>query len=125
MSQELTLNSNIRFLKGGVDSGQISFASNVKQTITGTRMIHTAQSIGFAARELLQLGELANVGYLEAINRDATNFIELFLDASTGAAFAKLKAGDSMRLPANGNNATPAAKADTTACLLEFIAVEQ
>lgn len=118
MANELTIQCSVSFAKNGI---VVPFGIPAKlRDVTGDRYIQTLQVIG-TAEEALQKGELGNLGYCLAINRDATNFVTI--RAATGLAGGiKLKPGDACLFRCSGNS--PFAIADTAPVNLEFILIE-
>lgn len=125
MADELTYNANVRFIKGGLDTGQVSLGSNLKFSITGTRATRLAQSIGFSAREALDLGEITAPGHLIVKNLDSTNFVNVFTDVTTGTGVAKLFPSEFCIIPTHSALAAPAAQADTAAVLVDVLVIER
>jgi len=126
MASELTLNANIRFQPAsGIDSGVLSFANNLKFTITGTVMSHHSQSVGFAAREAIVLGEVTAPGWLVVKNRDITNIVHVFTDATTGTGIATLNPGEFCIIPLHADGAVPAVQAAVAACIAEFFIIKR
>lgn len=76
------------------------------------------QSVGFASRAVLGLGGVSTVGYCLLHNADATNYIQVFPNA-TDAACLRLKAGEWALLRFD-QGATPNVQANTAACNLEY-----
>jgi hypothetical protein len=115
---ELTITTTFAFNKG--DYSQ-AFNGIFSLTVTGTEYIRNVQNIGISL-EALDVGDFTTKGFMFAINRDATNYVELFPDSSGTTAFAKLKAGEPclVRL----GTSTPYAKADTAAINLEYLIIE-
>lgn len=72
------------------------------------------------SEEAINLGEATAPGYAIFINRDATNYIELKV-ATSGAIFAKLKAGECCLLRLGSGAQVPYAIANTAACQLEYL----
>lgn len=131
MSQELTYNVNVRFNKSGFDTGQATLASNQKYDITGTKCSRLVQSVGFSAREAVEMGEVTAPGHLIIKNLDATNYVEVWTDATSGTGVAKLlpgaapTGGEFCVIPTHVDMIAPGVKAATAACLIEVIVVER
>lgn len=96
----------------------------VEKTVTPaiTKYLKARQSIGFAAEEAIQLGEVTSPGWFFAINRDASNFIVL-RTASSGTIFAKLLPGEFCFIRIGSGAQAPTAQADTGVCVLEYVVV--
>ncbi len=119
MSDELTLKVSLSFSKGGTS---VSLALGPTDfDVAGTNAIHHRQSIGITEEALL-LGDVAVGGYLIAVNRDATNFIEI--RGNTGIAdLIRLEPGDFCMFRVT-DDAVPYAIADTGACELEYALID-
>jgi len=117
MANELSINfSQFKFEKNG-SSVNRSFG-NLLRDVAGKVHVHTFQTIGTAAEEVLGKGEITTVGYVAVRNADATNFVEV---GTTGKLAAKLKAGDIAVFRANGD---VYAKANVANVDVEFILIE-
>lgn len=115
MADELKLQLSLTFEKNGaVITRQLSDQFDVagSATISGTPSIGTSD-------EVLALGDVATNGYLLLHNLNATNYIEF---GSDGASYPnRLNAGEFGVMRWNG--AAIHAKANTAACLLEYILI--
>lgn len=120
MADELEFKiTNFTFEKGGVKVERAP--GSVDVTITGDHAIHKTQEIGTSA-ENLDKGEITTPGYGLFHNLDGTNFVEIGYDDTGFKPTVKIESGEwaLFRLA----QATPQAKADTAACDLEFILIE-
>jgi hypothetical protein len=126
MAQELTLNLDYRFIKGGKDTGKETLLSNAKFDVAGNRDLDTVQEVGFAAKEAVQKAEVVATGAMLIVkNLDATNFVNLFTDGSSGTGITKIGPGQVAVLPAvHADAAVPALQADTAMCRCRIIWVE-
>jgi len=124
MSAEITMTQSLQVVKGNVNLSWLP-ASGATVTMTGTRTSRIQQSIGFAAEEALQLGELSGaLGYVMFKNLDATNYVEI-LTGTGGVKFCKLLAGETAGPFRLGSQVTaPYAQANTAAVLLDMWFVE-
>jgi hypothetical protein len=127
MANEITINSTIRLDKGGSDYTFPSDGSPFTIDMTGTNYLMNRQIIGFAAEEALLLGDVdisANGAWFCAVNRDATNFVEI--RTGTGVAdLIKIRPGEPCGPILFTTTATaPFAIADTANCELEYILIE-
>ena len=115
MANELTVTVSTAYTKGEVDIPSRTTRKTV--TVTGNVLIEGVQSIG-TSEETLALGEVATnlAGYIELINTDGTNYVEI--GNSTGAYQIKLKAGEPAVFRLDGWAAIYA-KANTAAVLLQ------
>lgn len=91
MSAEIQISASIAVRKGGtmdgIDTGVVSV------TMTGNRILHHRQSVGFAAEEALVLGEVPAGGLCLIINRDATNYVQV-RRATGQTAMLRIPAGE-------------------------------
>lgn len=117
MANELTLSGSITFN----DTDETAAVSALNASMTGTRFIHSRQSVGFSADEVVELGELtgATLGWAYFKNLDSTNFVQI-KTASSGTAIVKLKPGEFALFRFGSGVTAPYAIANTAACLLEF-----
>lgn len=116
MANEISVTGSISLSNTNIEITK-SFSDLVTQT---TERYHASvQTIG-TTEEALTIGDISTIGYGIFHNADTTNFIELGL---TGSYTVKLKAGEwaIFRLDSNA----PYAKADTAACKLEYILLEE
>ena len=120
MADEITLTISLKFNKGST-----TFTEGVNDLgidVAGSVIMHNRQSVG-TLEEAIVLGDVGMGGYILAINRDATNFVEI--RAATGVAdMVKLLPGEPacFRFPASAT--APFAIADTGACELEYWLIE-
>jgi len=117
MSNELSITAKLNFSKGGA---KVTRAITDLIDVTGDAFTHQIQSVGTTEEELAQGADLGTPGYVLAINLDATNYVEI--GSTTGVYDIKLKAGEIAVW--RHNSATIFAKADTAACLVEYIIAE-
>ncbi len=120
MADELTIRASLTFEKG--DTEVELLLGPKKRDVAGTNGLKNRQSIGFAAEEAVLVGDVAAGGYFIAVNRDATNYVEL--RAGSGLAdLIRLLPGDlcMFRLAAD---ATLYAQANTAAVELEYAIVD-
>ncbi len=118
MAAEGVLVISLQFTKGNIPpqtfaSGSVSF------DVAGSNYIRNVQNIG-TSKEAMLLGDVGTPGYVLLHNLDATNFVEVFPNA-TDAGLVKLLKGEwaLFRLDA----AAPYLKADTAACNVEIFAL--
>jgi len=118
MANEGTLSCSVRFSKSSREASQ-SY-SGIQIDVSGDKVTRLIQEIG-TAEEALDVGDVGTAGYIIMKNLDDTNFIEIRPGSGT-ADLIKLKAGEvaMFRLALNG----PYAIADTAACDLEFLLIE-
>ena len=118
MANELTVSCSMRFSKSGREASQ-SY-SGIRIDVSGDKITRVIQEIG-TDEEALDVGDIGTAGYVIMKNLDDTNYIEI--RPGTGEAdLIKLKAGEvaMFRLALNG----PYAIANTAACDLEFLLIE-
>jgi hypothetical protein len=120
MADELTITTSLTFRPN--TSKNVLFSKQGSFDVTGSKHHWTEQTIG-TSEEALGLGDLATVGWFVCYNHDDENFVTI--RAGSGAA-------DLVKVPPGGlagpfylASATPYAIADTAACLLEYLVVEQ
>jgi len=117
MANELTVSVRLTFSKGGA---KVSRTLTDSITVTGDTFTHEVQSVGTTEEELAQGADLGTPGYMLIINLDATNYVEV--GSTTGVYDIKLKAGEICLY--RHNSATVYAMANTAACLVEYILIE-
>lgn len=114
MANELTITAALEYEKGGI--AQRIYESKTI-TVTGTEVSNHIQSIG-TTEEAVAVSDIGTQGYIYAKNLDSTNYVTLGL---TGGLAIKLKAGELALFRAAG---AMYAKADTAACRVHFIVIE-
>jgi hypothetical protein len=119
MANELSITTTMAFIKGNYSQSFVPSAFSL--TVSGTKYVKNVQNIGTTI-EALSVGDMTTPGYLLAINRDATNYVELYAVITDTVPFAKLKAGEPclIRLGCTA----PAAKANTASINLEYLIIE-
>lgn len=119
MASEITVKAA---LSAGKGSTSVALSIGPTQfTLTGTKMLKNRQSIG-TTEEALEMGEIASGGWFLCVNRDATNYVQI--QAGSGAlAMVRLKAGEFCLLRFD-SGATPYLKANTAACEVEYVLLE-
>jgi hypothetical protein len=115
MSNELALTASMVYTKFST-SESASFSGSVD--VVGNNFIHHVQNVGFASDEALELGDVTVGGYLVAVNRDGTNFVQIF-GATGETALVQLLPGDFCQFRVDPG-ATVFVQADTDAVLLEY-----
>lgn len=115
MANELALTASMVYTKFST-SESASFSGSVD--VTDNNFIHHVQNVGFASDEELVLGDVTVGGYFIGVNRDGSNFIQIF--GQTGdTALAQLLPGDFCMFRVDPG-ATVFVQADTASCLLEY-----
>ena len=117
MANEIAISVSISFSKGGAT---VSRLEAIQVTVTGDAFSHEVQEVGTAEEELAQGADLGTPGYMFIKNLDATNYVEV--GSTTGVYDIKLKAGEIALY--RHNSATVYAKANTAACLCEYLLIE-
>ena len=117
MAGELSLKVSLSFSKG---NAEVRRSEGISVTVTGDAFSHEVQSVGTTEEALAQGADLGTPGYLLVINLDATNYVEV--GSTTGVYDIKLLAGEFALY--RHNSATVYAKANTAACLVEFVLIE-
>ncbi len=119
MANELTVTGSISFTKLPVSLISMSEPGKTFD-VAGAKYVRGVQNIGIAAEAIL-LGDVATPGWFFIKNLDPTNFVQI-LTALAGAAFLKLKPGES----AIGRFAVaaPAALANVAPGNIEYLILE-
>jgi hypothetical protein len=112
-----TLNLSVGFSKGGAS---VTKSKSLNVTVTGDAFTHAVQEVGTVEEELVQGADLGTPGYVYIINLDSTNYVEI--GSTTGVYQIKLKAGEFALF--RHNSSTIYAKANTGACNVEYLIVE-
>lgn len=99
---------------GSTDMAIVDFL----KTISTKRWIKLKMNVA-ATEEAIPLGDVGTLGYFFAINRDATNFINI-KTGTGGTIIAKLTAGAPCLIPFGSGVTAPYAIADTAACQMEY-----
>ena len=118
MANEIAILVNLSFSKGGAS---VSRSESIQVTVTGDAFSHEVQAIGTTEEELAQGADLGTPGYMFIKNLDATNYVEV--GSTTGVYDIKLKAGEVCLY--RHNSATVYAKANTAACNVEYLLIEE
>lgn len=118
MANEITYQFQVQLVNGNLRD---AFNSNSKASDQASAfLIRNVQTVGFAAHEALQLGDLTDLGYAAFQNLDDTNYIEVGIDVGASFyPFVKLLAGE-LCLVKLGTNA-PYAQANVAAVDLFYI----
>lgn len=119
MADELTNRASLTFEKGGTTVTLTWGPTDID--VSGTNALHNRQNVG-TSEEALLLGDVAAGGWFFGINRDATNYIEI--RAGSGLAdLVKIKPGE-FAFFRTAADATPYVIADTAACELEYVVID-
>lgn len=116
MSQEITNTSQFTYRKNGA---VITRNTSTTNDASGNGAVQNIQSIG-TTDETLDKGDVGTVGFLYAKNLDPTNYVDIGPDGTSYPI--RLKAGEDCRTKWNGSAVH--AKANTAACLLDYVLIE-
>ncbi len=117
MANELNISVSLSFRKGGAS---VDRAESGSFTVTGDAFSHEVQEVGTSEEQLAQGADLGTPGIVFIKNLNATYYVEI--GSTTGVYDIKIKAGEFALY--RHNSATIFAKANTAACLVEYIIVE-
>jgi len=118
MSDELKVSASIDCtLSSGAS---IKKRKHATLDVTGDTLEYGTLSVGTSEEELTQLADLGTLGYLFLYNTDSSNYVEA--GHSTGSYCVKVRAGGIALYEHNG--ATIYLKANTAACVVEFVLIE-
>ncbi len=119
MANEITVSCSMKVVNGNMRFDRKINSVQVDQAAVGSN--GGVQEIGFAAHEVIALGDLGTLGYVILRNLDDTNFVEIGRDiAAAFQSFASLKPGEP-QLFRFAAGVVPYAQADTAAVDLEFM----
>jgi hypothetical protein len=125
MANELTASGSLVF-----DDGDTVVSLDVSEflvTLTTVRFTRVRQQVG-TSEEAINLGEVAgaSLGWMIAINRDTTNYVELRSATGAGNDVVKLPAGNGFAIFHWGSDVSaPFAIANTAACWVDFLIAQQ
>jgi hypothetical protein len=119
MPNEITVSGSLSAKKGGVSVS--SAFGPAKLTLAGDDYIEYTQTVATTPGSALSIGSSGTAGWAMIRNMDETNFVTI-RDGSSGDDVIKLKAGEFclFRLATS----TPHAVADTAACRVHCLIVE-
>lgn len=121
MANEITVAAELRFSKGGAQDGLSLGPATF--TLTGTRYQKGRQSIGFAAEEVLTLGEVVAGGWCMVRNLDATNYVSIRAVAAA-TPLVRINAGEIALFRLHQSATAPTAQANTAAVEIEYLVLE-
>lgn len=123
MANEITLTLGLTVSKGGVTE---TFNPGQKQfTMSGTNIARLTQTVGFAAAEVLILGDVVGApGYILMHNLDATNYVEVFNETGATLPVVHLRPGGYALFEFAASATAPFVQANTGACKIEFLVVQ-
>lgn len=121
MANELTLTLQFKYTTGNLNINPEG-KTGATVTVTGTNALSHVQNIG-TSEEAITLGDVTPGGYCYVENLDGTNFVSL--RQATGASdFLRLKAGEACIFRMDADATAPFAIADTAACDVLFVLLE-
>lgn len=121
MANEIKMEVYLEFDDGGGMEAVKCQPGVVNVDVTGGDYVYRKQNIGTSAENLAQ-GEIGTPGYMIAHNLDGANYVEIGYDDSGFKPTVRLNAGEWALF--RHTQATPQAKADTSACDIEYLLVE-
>lgn len=117
MADELRLTISLAFSKGGAS---VTKVKNLSLDVTGDAFTNGVQQIGTSEESISISADIGTPGYVLLCNLDSSNYVEF--GSTTGVYDIKLKAGEVALY--RHNSGTIYAKANTSPCNVEFIAIE-
>lgn len=117
MANEATIVGAMSFTKSGVSS---SLLKQVFETMTGSDFVHGYQTIG-TSEEAIAIGDVTAGGWIMIINKDATNYIKVHKTGDVANYIIRLNAGEFALFRAA---VAPYATADTSACEIEYLVID-
>lgn len=119
MANEIRFASELSVTNGGLTAGQ-SISGSATQTTPG--VLQNRQTIATGGSTIAFTG-LTAARWIQIKNIDATNFVDIGPDSGGLVGFARLKAGEDMKLPLKPG-VTVKAIADTASVVIELTALE-
>ncbi len=119
-SNELKIRLNVDYRKGAALPQKIRTHQTISVTGNNVKGL-SVQAVGTSKENLEQPADLGTLGWVFLHVLDATNFVEFGDDAD--APSIKLLAGESCFVRWNATDVS--AKADTAACDVEFMMIEE
>ncbi len=120
MANELQVIGQLSFTKSPAASITIGSSAAAQFSVTGSKYTRGVQNIATSA-EVIELGDVGTPGWFYIKNLDPTNFVTI-LSGVAGAALLKLKPNE--WAIGRFGVAAPAAQADTAACNIEYLIIE-
>ena len=117
MANEIHTNVSLSVVKGGAKANRVE---SVSIDMSGDSLTHGVQGIPTGGEVLAESDELGTAGLCFIKNLDTVNYITVGSDATANHTI-KLKAGESTLFRAAGS---VYAKANTAACNVEYIIIE-
>ena len=120
MADEASIVCTLTFTKNGM-SKPIAMGGTFTVTVSGDTPVCTVKSIGYAAAEAIDVGEITVPGYLIIHNLDATNYVKIKIATGATTFFARVQPGKWALIPLDPTDAAaPFIIASTAACLVEY-----
>lgn len=119
MANEATMLGSLAFSKGSVQGKSLNPGSK-QINVSGSNYVEGSMSVPTSSTAL-PLGSIATPGCFIIVNLDGTNYIEV-LSATGGSVLLKIKPGEFA--VGRFGVAAPAVKANTSACLIDYLIVE-
>lgn len=123
MANELTLNANLSYEDAEGTSDTLDVVDLIK-SVTTKQVIHQKVSVPTGTSVAgLDFSAVPAVGYVMFINKDPTNYIDLYTDGLTDV-FARLDPAGGFAFIKAGTNAQGiGALANSAACQMEYLAI--
>lgn len=120
MANEITISGSISGTKpGAVESLSVS---GLTITMTGTDYVKKTQTIGTSS-EALGLIDAGTIGLCLIKNLDTTNYVEV-RGRSADLHLLRINAGEFALFRFSGDSTAPEVKANTAACIVEYVIFE-
>lgn len=117
MASELSVSASINFSKSGIT---LVKSHNITTDVAGDAFTYQVQSIGTVEEAIEQGTDVGTPGYLMIKNTDSTNYVEI--GSTSGVYDIKISAGEIALY--RHNSAIIYAKANTGACVIEYVLIE-
>lgn len=122
MADEITVSVSLKVINGNMRFERRINSIQIDQAAVGSN--GGVQEIGFAAHEVIAVGDLGTLGCVILRNLDSTNFVEIGKDvAAAFQSFTSLKPGEAQTFRFAAG-VVPYAQADTGAVDLEYMILE-
>lgn len=115
MANELSLSASMAYTKL---SSSLSADFEDSISVAGENFVHHTQNIQISTPEIISVGEVVMGGYMSAVNRDTTNFIEITSGVAEVPLIRLLPGEFCIFRVAPG--ASLYGESDTAECLLEY-----
>jgi len=123
MPNSLSINASISFTHSTLPIYLPLAVANLAAAIATEQVIRTEQLIPTSGNTAINLGGITAINWVMFVNRDTTNYVDVYTAVSSGKLFAHLLPGYLCLLPLGSDAQAPAAIAHTASCWLDlFIA---